>query len=244
MAQTGAVTLDTNSISGPTCTSPVAAQAGSGTSNVNVVKVVVNDNGGTKKVADFPLFLDGGSVISGITYNFPIPTRGHVFTVTETKNSGYTQSFSGDCTVDGRMNVNQRENRFCVVTNNDIGVPVIVPPVPSLIDVVKVPSPLALPNGSGSVLYTYSLKNIGTVPVSNVTMVGDTCRPIVRISGDANNDNILDLTETWVHTCTTTLTATYTNNVVATGWANGLSAVDIASATVVVGVQLFCRLFT
>jgi hypothetical protein len=142
------------------------------------------------------------------------------------------------------MNVNQRENRFCVVTNNDIGVPVIVPPVPSLIDVVKVPSPLALPNGSGSVLYTYSLKNIGTVPVSNVTMVGDTCRPIVRISGDANNDNILDLTETWVHTCTTTLTATHTNNVVATGWANGLSAVDIASATVVVGVQLFCRLFT
>ena len=229
------VTLDSNQITEPTCAAAQAA-AGSGTANVNVVKVVINDNGRTKKVSDFPLFMDGGSVVSGQTYNFPIPTNGHVFTVTETSDTNYTRTFSGDCTSDGKMNVNPGDNRFCVVTNNDIGAPIVVPPVPPLIDVVKVPSPLALPNGPGSVMYTYTLKNIGTVPVTNVTMVGDTCSPIVRISGDVNNDNKLDLTETWAHTCTTTLTSTHTNNVVATGWANGLSATDIASATVIVGV--------
>ena len=74
--------------------------------------------------------------------------------------------------------------------------------------------------------------------VTNVTMVGDTCSPIVRVSGDTNGDNKLDVNEVWVHTCTTTLTATHTNTVVATGWANGISAVDIASATVVVGAPV------
>lgn len=168
----------------------------------------------------------------------PVGVGGHVFTITETSNPAYARTFSGDCSSVGTLNANPGDNRFCVVTNNDIGAPVVIPPVPPLIDVVKVPSPLALPDGPGTVLYTYTLKNIGTVPVSNVTMVGDTCSPITRISGDTDNDNILDLTETWVHTCSTTLLATHTNNVVATGWANGLSAVDIASATVVVGVPV------
>lgn len=69
-------------------------------------------------------------------------------------------------------------------------------------------------------------------------MVGDTCSPINRTSGDTDNDNRLDVTEIWVHHCFTNLTATHTNTVVATGWANGLSATDIASATVVVGAPI------
>jgi uncharacterized repeat protein (TIGR01451 family) len=55
------------------------------------------------------------------------------------------------------------------------------------------------------------------------------------ISGDTDNDAKLDLDEVWIHTCSTTLTETHTNTVVATGWANGISATDIAVATVVVG---------
>lgn len=86
--------------------------------------------------------------------------------------------------------------------------------------------------------YTYTLRNIGTVPVTNVTMVGDACGPIVRVSGDSNANNALEVNETWVHTCSTTLAATHTNTVVATGWANGISAVDTASATVVVGAPI------
>jgi uncharacterized repeat protein (TIGR01451 family) len=112
------------------------------------------------------------------------------------------------------------------------------PPVPPLIDVVKVPSPLALPNGSGSVVYTYTVRNIGTVPMANITMSDDSCKPITFVSGDTNADAKLDVNETWVYSCSMTLLATRTNTVIATGWANGLSATDIASATVVVGAPV------
>jgi hypothetical protein len=69
-------------------------------------------------------------------------------------------------------------------------------------------------------------------------MVGDTCSPITLDSGDANSDAKLDVNEIWTYHCSTTLSATHTNTVTATGWANGISAVDIASATVVVGAPV------
>jgi uncharacterized repeat protein (TIGR01451 family) len=69
-------------------------------------------------------------------------------------------------------------------------------------------------------------------------MVGDTCSPIVLASGDTNANNKLEVNETWVYRCSTTLTQTHTNIVTTTGWANGISAVDIASATVVVGTAV------
>ena len=103
---------------------------------------------------------------------------------------------------------------------------------------MKVPSPLSLPAGPGSVTYTYTLSNIGTVPVTNITMVGDSCDPIVLISGDTNNDYRLDVTDTWVYTCSTILSNTHTNIVTATGQANSMTATDTATATVVVGVPV------
>jgi len=124
------------------------------------------------------------------------------------------------------------------VTNNDIDAPLTNLPVPPILDVVKVPSPLALPGGPGPMTYTYTLHKIGTVPVYDITLVGDTCSPINLISGDTNTDAKLDMDETWVYKCITILTATHTNIVVAMGWANGISATDIANATVVVGAPV------
>lgn len=230
----GDVTMINNTISGPTCAAPATDSPNPGT--VNVVKVVVNDNGGTNVIADFPLFVNGTPVTSGATNTFP--TNGGVYSVTETGSAKYTRTFSGDCDANGQLNLNPGNNKFCIVTNNDIGAPVVVPPVPPLIDVVKTASPLALPVGPGPVIYTYTLRNIGTVPVTNVTMVGDTCSPIILTSGDTNNDANLDVNETWVYHCSWNLTQTHTNTVVATGWANGISATDIASATVVVGAPI------
>ncbi len=207
--------------------------------SINVVKVVVNDNGGTKTISDFPLFVDGLPVASGVTNTFPSNT---IHVITETSNTNYAQTFSADCDATGHLSLLPGNNKVCIITNDDIAPAVVVapvvPPVPPLIDVVKVPSPLALPGGPGLVSYTYTLRNIGTVPVTNITMVGDTCSPIILASGDTNTNAKLEVSETWVYTCSTTLTATHTNTVVATGWANGLSAVDIASATVVVGVPV------
>lgn len=240
LARTAEVTLSSNAITGPTCTAaapvtPTSGGAGGQFGTVNVVKIVVNDNNGTKTVADFPLFVNDTPVTSGETNNFPAPAG--VYTVTETSDSNYTRTFSGDCNASGQFNLNRLDNIFCVVTNNDMGAPV-VPVVPPLIDVVKVPNPLALPAGPGAVTYTYTVRNIGTVPMTDVTMVGDTCSPINLVSGDTNGDSKLGVSETWVYKCSTTLSETHTNTVVATGWANGISAVDIASANVVVGVPV------
>jgi uncharacterized repeat protein (TIGR01451 family) len=208
---------------------------------LNVLKLVVNDNGGTKVVTDFPLFVNGAQVMSGTTNSYKISDA--PFTITEPNDAGYVRSFSGDCNASGiitSMEVN--DAKFCVITNNDVGSPVVVPPVPPIIDVTKVPNPLALPAGPGLVEYTYTARNIGTVPMSNVTMVGDTCSPIILKSGDTNGDGKLDVNEVWVHTCSTTLAETHTNTVVATGWANGISSSHSASATVVVGVPLMAPL--
>jgi LPXTG-motif cell wall-anchored protein/uncharacterized repeat protein (TIGR01451 family) len=235
LARTGAVTLDTNIITRPSCTAtPVSSTRREGT--LNVVKLVVNDNGGTKTINDFPLFVNGTAVVSGVTNTFRAPAD--AYTITETVDPHYTQTFSGDCDVNGQLNLSPGDNKFCVITNNDIGAPAVVLLAPPLIDVVKVPTPLALPAGPGLVNYAYTLRNIGTVPVNNITMVGDTCSPIVLTSGDVNSDAKLDLNEAWVYHCSTTLSVTHTNTVTATGWANALSAVDVASSTVVVGLPI------
>src|SRR3989339_812368 len=205
-----------------------------------VNKIIINDNGRTKVIADFPLFVDSGSVTSGVANTFTIGSH----TVSETPNSNYTSVIGGDCATDGTITLALGDIKTCTVTNNDIapsggsGGSSYSTPVPPLIDVVKVPSPLALPDGSGSVKYTYTLTNIGTVSVSNITMVGDTCSPIVHVSGDTDSDNKLDVTETWVYTCSTTLSETHTNIVTTIGWANGISATDIANATVIVGIPV------
>lgn len=225
-------------ITAPTCSvAPANTETfiPANTGTITVVKTVINDNDGAKTVSDFPLFVNGTRVFSGETNIFLAPAAPYV--ITETTSSNYTRSFSGDCDSSGRLNLNRGVNTVCIITNNDIGAPV-VPPVPPLIDVVKVPSPLALPNGPGPVTYTYTLRNVGTVPVTNIKLIGDTCSPIVLVSGDTNSDGIMGLNETWVHTCTTRLTETHTNTVVATGWANGISATDIANATVIVGLPV------
>lgn len=243
LARSAAVTLSAASITGPTCEAAAAAPlaatpSSSGTTRrlegtIKVVKVVINDNGRTKTITDFPLFFYGAPIISGETNAFV--ANGDTVFVTEINDANYIQSFSGDCNSDGSITLTPGSNYTCIITNNDIGAPMAVPPVPPIIDVVKVPEPLALPDGRGAVVYTYTVRNIGTVPMTDVTLVGDTCSPITLASGDSNGDAKLDVKETWVYRCSTTLSATHTNTVVATGWANGISAVDIASATVVVG---------
>jgi hypothetical protein len=236
LARNGSVILDTNTITRATCAVVPSRSSSPSFGTINVVKIVINDNGGTKTIADFPLFVSDVPVVSGITNSFRTP--GGVYVVTETTDPNYVKTFSGDCDVEGYVNLIGGDNKFCIITNNDIGKPIITPPVPPLLDLVKVPSPLALPGGPGLVAYTYTLRNIGTVPVSDITMIGDTCSPIILASGDTNNNDKLEVNETWKYTCSTTLSETHTNNVVATGWANGLSATDIANATVVVGVPI------
>lgn len=232
----GTVTTDTNTINA-TCTVASVTPplvVGTNYNTITVFKQIINDNGGTAVTTDFPLFINGNPVTSGQSVSL-VPG---IYTITETNRPGYTRTFTGNCDASGRIvhgGINTH-NDICTVINNDIGVSVS-PTVPPFIDLIKTASPLSLPAGAGSVVYTYTLSNIGTVPVTNVTIIGDTCSPLNRISGDINGNASLDLDEVWLYTCTKIVSETHTNTAVATGWANGISAVDVASATVLVGTS-------
>ncbi len=107
-----------------------------------------------------------------------------------------------------------------------------------IINITKVPAPLALPAGPGSVTYTYRVKNIGPVAMSKVGVKDNKCTPVTYVSGDKNKNSLLEIDETWVYRCTTTMAKTTTNTATAHGFANGFTVYDTANATVVVGVPL------
>ena len=110
-------------------------------------------------------------------------------------------------------------------------------PLP-LINVTKIPNPLALPTGPGSVTYTYVATNVGIVPMSSVWVRDDKCSPVNYISGDSNNNLFLDVSESWTYRCTKQVLSTETNTVTAHGWSSGADGYDTANATVVVGSSL------
>ena len=64
-----------------------------------------------------------------------------------------------------------------------------------------------------SVTYTYTFDNAhGTHPLSSISTPSDnTCSPVTFSGGDSNNNQILDIGETWTWTCTAVVNVTTTN---------------------------------
>jgi|SRR5581483_1050681 len=110
-------------------------------------------------------------------------------------------------------------------------------PLP-LINITKIPSPLNLPGGPGLVTYTYVVTNVGVVGVSDVWVRDNKCSSVIYISGDTNNNSMLDTTESWTYQCAKTVSATETNTATAHGWSNGWDGYANANATVVVGLPI------
>ncbi len=110
-------------------------------------------------------------------------------------------------------------------------------PLP-LINITKIPAPLALPSGAGTVTYTYTATNVGVVPMVDVWVRDTLCADVKYVSGDTNNDQILTVNESWIYHCTKMVTHTETNTATAHGWANGWDGYDTANATVVVSAPL------
>ncbi|MGC9603529.1 MAG: ice-binding family protein [Minisyncoccia bacterium] len=110
-----------------------------------------------------------------------------------------------------------------------------------LIGITNVPTPLALPGGSGSVTYNYTVWDIGHQSLNGVAVTDNKCSPAVYLSGDANGNGILDPSENWQYSCTTTVSTTTTNAAIATGYSYDTyneKAIATAFATVVVGSPL------
>ncbi|MDP2668749.1 MAG: ice-binding family protein, partial [bacterium] len=71
MALTG--TLSTGGVTNISGCAIPAPTPGPSFGSINVVKLVINDSGGTKTIADFPLFVNGTPVVSGVTNDFSAP---------------------------------------------------------------------------------------------------------------------------------------------------------------------------
>ncbi|MDD2657861.1 MAG: ice-binding family protein [Candidatus Pacebacteria bacterium] len=104
-----------------------------------------------------------------------------------------------------------------------------------LIDIVKVPNPLALPEGPGSVTYTYTVTTASQNPLSAVWVIDNKCTSVQYVSGDTNNDASLQQAETWIYRCTKIVSQTETNTATAHGYSNSMEMYRSANATVVVG---------
>ncbi|MFN8213812.1 MAG: hypothetical protein U0R27_09240 [Candidatus Nanopelagicales bacterium] len=93
-----------------------------------------------------------------------------------------------------------------------------------VIAVTKKPSATVIEKG-GKVTYTYDVTNAGTMPLANIRVSDNKCSPVSYVKGDDNGDGLLTNSasgegypdETWVYTCTTTLTKDTTNTVTALG---------------------------
>ena len=75
---------------------------------------------------------------------------------------------------------------------------------------------LYVPAGS-LVTYTYTVTNIGDTPLGSVSVSDDKCSPVVYASGDTIINGLLDQTETWLFTCTATVSVNTTNVAIASG---------------------------
>lgn len=75
-------------------------------------------------------------------------------------------------------------------------------------------------------------------PINNVVITDDKCSPLTFMSGDINNDSILDTNEARVYTCSDTILVSTTNIATVTGEANGFIVFDTDSANVLVAGEV------
>lgn len=90
---------------------------------LTLVKVVVNDNGGTLGVSNFPLFISENPVTSGDVNTLNAGS----YTASETNQTGYAAgAWGGDCDSQGNVILNVGDNKTCTIINNDIAPQLVV----------------------------------------------------------------------------------------------------------------------
>ncbi len=163
-ASDGTITLAAGDVKACTITNTFKAP------KITVTKVVVNTGGGTKVIADFPLFLDGGSVTSGIQ----VTSSTGAHTVSETGDANYTAVISGDCASDGTITLAAGDVKVCTITNTFKAPKITVTKV-----VVNT-------GGGTKAVSDFPLKLDSTTVTSGVQVTTTTGAHTVRETADAN----------------------------------------------------------
>jgi hypothetical protein len=191
-AADGSVTLNPGDVKSCTITNDDVA------AKLTVTKIVVNDNGGSKQVGDFPLFVDATSVSSGVQNSFDAGPH----SVSETGATGYAGTISGDCAADGSITLNPGDVKACTITNDD---------QPAKLTVTKL---VVNDNGGTKLAGAFSLFVDATSVTSGVQStvnagphtVSETADPgyAATIGGDCGTNGSINLNPGEVKACTIT----------------------------------------
>jgi hypothetical protein len=160
----------------------------------------------------------GSSATLGVNSSFV----GHVFALTSI-------AAQSGAEVQGQL---LARNGEVTLDNNTITNGVCADTALSGISITKSASPTALTNGPGPVTYTYLVTNPGDTALSDVSVVDNKLSPVNYVSGDVNEDGLLQPEETWTYTGTMTLGATTTNTATVTGTSGETTVTDTAAVTV------------
>lgn len=209
------------------------------------------------KVASAPVVHDG----TAVTYTYVVTNTGETplsdVTVVDDKCATVTGPAAGnDVGSDGVLGLTETWTYTCtstltatttnVVTATGTGpldddvsdtASATVTVIKPAIAIDKAPSATSVEPGT-TVVYTYTVTNPGDVPLTAVTVTDDKCSPVTLARGDTNGDGVLQVTETWVFTCSQVQTGsidTLTNVGTARG-IDPLGAAVTASETVTVAV--------
>ncbi|MDD5415869.1 MAG: hypothetical protein PHE48_02575 [Candidatus Daviesbacteria bacterium] len=79
------------------------------------VTKIVNNHGGSKVISDFPLFVGATGVTSGVQNGFDAGS----YTVSETGDSNYTETITGDCAANGNVMLAVGDVKSCTITNEE-----------------------------------------------------------------------------------------------------------------------------
>ena len=147
-----------------------------------------------------------------------------------------TFNTAGSFTIKGTAHgtYNGQDVTFCADPNNppantlcdqDEQTQIVVRVISPSTALAKSASPTTVRANVDTVTYTYRESNDSTggngttdLDLTSVSVTDDKCTPLARGSDDTgDNDSTLEVGETWVFTCSTTLAATTTNTATATG---------------------------
>lgn len=283
----GTVTTNNSTIIAPICLQPVTPPT---PATLHVIKQVVNGNSGNALPSDFTLhvMMSGNDVIGSPALGTGTPGTSYTLTpgmysVSENANSAYIQSFTWACNASGNVSLTSGDHKTCTIINTYI--PVVVPAVCKTgsnhfydrkhipqIAIDKTATPKALPNGSGIVTYTYTVRNNSdwnnghwnkgswnnwnksnrnngnwwnnkkTQALTNISVLDNKCSPVVFTTGDYNSNGKLDKNEVWKYSCSMLLTGTTTNTVTAIGYSDDICYTWSTSDTATVKVVVWAKL--